>query len=164
MPPKTRIKREDVLATAFCMAREQGMERLTARNLAQQVGCSTQPIFSIFTSMDECKEKVYELAVEYMRKYQWENCCDYPDNIVRAMINYVAFARYESNLFKVIFDSEYAKPFDEEGIVDITNSGISRDLMIYTHGLAEVVAHNNQEFNEKMMVNYLEHAREKLGA
>ena len=60
MPPKEKIVKEDILAAAVKLVREQGEEGINARAIAAKLGCSTQPIFSNFASMDEVKAAVIE--------------------------------------------------------------------------------------------------------
>jgi len=43
--PKQRITKEMVVAAAFEIAREQGMEQVLVKNIADKIGCSVQPIF-----------------------------------------------------------------------------------------------------------------------
>jgi len=56
MPPKQRITREMILKSAFEMFCQEGMEVVNARSVAKALGCSTQPIFSYFSGMQELKD------------------------------------------------------------------------------------------------------------
>lgn len=56
MPPKQRITREMILESAFVMFCQEGMEVVNARSVAKALNCSTQPIFSYFTGMQELKD------------------------------------------------------------------------------------------------------------
>ena len=53
MPPKARITKREIISTAIILVRENGAGSLNARAIASALGCSTQPIFSNFSSMDE---------------------------------------------------------------------------------------------------------------
>ena len=44
MPKSTTITQEIIIETAFEMVRKEGFAVLSARNIAKQIGCSTQPI------------------------------------------------------------------------------------------------------------------------
>ena len=72
MPPKVRITKEDILTTSIEMVREKGAEVLNARAIAAHMGCSTQPIFSNYASMDELKQDVmqqaYNLYLHFLEK------------------------------------------------------------------------------------------------
>jgi AcrR family transcriptional regulator len=62
MPPKAKISTEAVLDGAFELVRQEGMDVLTARRLAQELGCSTQPVYRAFASMDALRAAVMERA------------------------------------------------------------------------------------------------------
>ena len=53
MPPKVRITKEEIIGTCLALVRENGADALNARSIAAALGCSTQPIFSNFSSMEE---------------------------------------------------------------------------------------------------------------
>lgn len=55
MPPKIKVTRESIVATAVDLVRSEGAQALNARRIAAALGCSTQPIFSNFAVMDELK-------------------------------------------------------------------------------------------------------------
>jgi AcrR family transcriptional regulator len=109
MPPKAEITKEKILNAAFEIAREQGFDALTARSVAQRLNCSTQPIYSVYGSMDKVKDDVYDKAVEFavscMKNYPNHN--DKPaQNIGRG---YLYFARNEKQLFRTVYLSGHKK-------------------------------------------------------
>ncbi len=55
MPRPQRYDRETILEAAFALVRRSGMEALCARAVARELGCSTQPIFRTFASMDDLR-------------------------------------------------------------------------------------------------------------
>ncbi len=69
MPPKTIVSKEDVLCSSLALIREQGFDSLNARNIAQKLNCSTNPLFRIYKNMDELKKEVYQEAERYYEKY-----------------------------------------------------------------------------------------------
>ncbi len=69
MPPKAKLTREVVLDGAYELVRREGIDALTARGLAQELGCSTQPVYRAFQSMDELKAAVMERAEKVMLGY-----------------------------------------------------------------------------------------------
>ena len=44
--PKQRITKEMVVDAAFEIARNDGMEQVMVKNIAEKIGCSVQPIYS----------------------------------------------------------------------------------------------------------------------
>lgn len=43
MPPKPKFTREELVLASLAIVGEQGVEALTARELAKRLGCSTRP-------------------------------------------------------------------------------------------------------------------------
>lgn len=54
MPPKVKVTKEEIIAAALEILRQKGMEAVNARAVAAALGCSTQPIFSNYSSMAPC--------------------------------------------------------------------------------------------------------------
>lgn len=109
MPPKVEITKEKVLKEALELVREHGIEVLTARSLAQRLNCSTQPIYSVCGSMDQLKDDVYNMAVEFtlskMNSYKDEK----NSPALNLGIGYLHLARNDKQLFKTVYLSGYKK-------------------------------------------------------
>ena len=56
MARKQVVTREVLLEGAFALVRDEGREKLSARNLASKCGCSTQPIFRIYENMADLEK------------------------------------------------------------------------------------------------------------
>ena len=69
MPRKESITQEMLLCAAFSIARKEGMENVTARKLANEAGCSTQPIFRIYRNMEELQEAVFQRSADYFSDF-----------------------------------------------------------------------------------------------
>ena len=52
MPPKVKITKEDIIKTSLELIKKYGVESVNARAIAKELNCSTQPIFSNFSSMN----------------------------------------------------------------------------------------------------------------
>ncbi|MCP4704527.1 MAG: TetR/AcrR family transcriptional regulator, partial [candidate division Zixibacteria bacterium] len=61
MPPKVKYTKNDVIEAAFVITEKKGLNNLTARSIANQLGSSTAPVYMHFESMDE-------LTLEIVRK------------------------------------------------------------------------------------------------
>jgi AcrR family transcriptional regulator len=64
MPPRTRFTAERILAAALALTRQVGIEGVTARTLAAKLGCSTGPISSHFSSMDDLHEQLVDQIID----------------------------------------------------------------------------------------------------
>ena len=104
MPPKVKITKAEILRTAVTLVREHGESALNARAIASALNCSTQPIFSNFTAMEELKTAVIEEAEilfdEYIKKEVEANL--YPVYKASGMA-YIRFAKEEKNLFRLLY-------------------------------------------------------------
>ena len=69
MPPKVKITKEEIIAAALELLRQKGLEAVNARAVAQMLGCSTQPIFSNYSSMADLQQDV--LAAAYAEYSRW---------------------------------------------------------------------------------------------
>jgi AcrR family transcriptional regulator len=83
MPPKIKIAEKEIVNAALGLVRKFGESALNARMIAAELGCSTQPIFSNFATMEELKLAVVKRAdricQEYMRgEEEREDVCDVP--------------------------------------------------------------------------------------
>ena len=69
MPPKVKVTKEEIIAAALEILRQKGMEAVNARAVAAALGCSTQPIFSNYSSMGVLQHDV--LAAGYAEYNRW---------------------------------------------------------------------------------------------
>lgn len=101
MPPKQRITREMILEHAFGMLCQSGMETVNARSIARALGCSTQPIFSCFSGMDDLKQTLRERAEAVYEEYTAQ-----AESFVDRCVAYVRFAESKPQIFKYLFSGE----------------------------------------------------------
>lgn len=103
MARRETITAEEILNTAFAMAREEGAGNVTARRVAAKAGCSTQPIFRSYENMDELLDAVYEKAADFFRDYY----SLYPRTgkapFADLGMAYISFAKKEKHLFRLLF-------------------------------------------------------------
>ena len=114
MPPKPRYSREEILSTALDMVSENGMEVLTARELANRLGTSTRPIFTAFQNMEEIRTEVRRAAMRRYDSYT-QIAVDYTPAFKKFGVQMIRFAREEPKLFQLLFMSAggEAKTFDQ---------------------------------------------------
>ena len=134
MPPKSKLTKQDIINIAVDLVRKQGEQGLNARNLASVLGCSTQPIFSNFTSMEELYFCVIQRAEEINKAYIDEEIArgQYPSYKASGMA-YIRFAKEEKELFQLLYMCE--------------RSG--KELPIHTTGFQQMVdlVHQNTGLN-----------------
>lgn len=103
MARKETVTIQMILDTAFEMTRAEGFESITARRVANAVGCSTQPVFRVFKNMSDLQGAVYFRAIRYFCEYidKMKAVSDVP--FVDLGLAYISFAREEKNCFKLLF-------------------------------------------------------------
>jgi len=69
MVRKTQFTPEDVVGAAFTVVAKLGLGSLTARNVAEQLGSSTAPVYSNFANMEELEAAAFGCAVEKLMEY-----------------------------------------------------------------------------------------------
>lgn len=173
MPKKVVFSREDVVGKGFEILKENGISSITARNIAKKLKSSPAPIYSYFSSMDQLKEELINIAkdqfLSYIRK-------PYTDIVfLNVGMGIVIFAREEKELFSSVFlknnsYSDIVKEFktmiyDEleddrrfEGIPNEKKEWLLEKCWIYAHGLATLVSTNfiKDTSNEYIRKNLLD--------
>ena len=172
MPPKARITREDITATALTLVREKGESAINARAIANSLQCSTQPIFSNFETMEKLREAVIYAAYECycgFLKSETESG-KYPPYKAFGMA-YIRFAREEKELFRLLFmrdrsgedTSALAPDFEESVRMLMQANGISEEsarlmhLEMWTavHGIATMTATSFLDLDDDLISDML---------
>lgn len=104
MAPRVKITREEIVEAAIGLVRQRGEAALNARNIAASLNCSTQPVFSNFSSMEELRMEVIgaadRLCNQYIKKEVEGGA--YPAYKATGM-GYIRFAKEERELFKLLY-------------------------------------------------------------
>ena len=141
MAPKVKISKEKIIEAAISLIRNGGAEAVNARTLAATLGCSTQPIFSNFETMEALQNEVLARAHQiYMDFLQNEaESKQYPEYKAFGMA-YIRFAKEEKELFKLLFmcDRKSSPPpstedFDASVEIIMSTVGLSRDRAMLMH-------------------------------
>lgn len=104
MPPKVKVTKKDIVAGALALVRESGAAAINARSIATALGCSTQPVYSNFATMEALQQAVVESAYDiYFGFIRREvEAGEYPQYKSFGMA-YIRFAEEEKELFKLLF-------------------------------------------------------------
>lgn len=168
MPPKAKFTKEEIIAAALKITREQGIGAVTARELGARLGSSARPVFTVFSSMEEVAEEVVRAAKVCYKKYIDRGLAEeVPFKGVG--MQYIRFAKEETELFKLLFmtgkenmpESFEVMPAVDDNYKRILKSvresyhlteeraeRIYRHLWIYTHGIAVLFASGVCSFSE----------------
>ena len=102
MAPKNKFTREEMVQAAMRVVRARGLDGLTAKTIADELGTSTRPIFTGFGSMEEVRQEVYAAAVRVYDGYTNAGLQE-PIPFLGVGKNYIRFAREEPELYRVLF-------------------------------------------------------------
>lgn len=157
MPPKVKITKDNIISAAVEIVREQGADALNARTIAARLGCSTQPVFSNFATMEDLRLAVATKATALYEDYMQQEIQsgNYPVYKASGMA-YIRFAKEENELFKLLYmcdRSDGSIPDDPaltDKMADIIqeNTGLSRadaklfhlEIWACVHGIATMFA------------------------
>lgn len=157
MPPHKRISKEDIVSAALRMMQKHGEDALNARALASYIGCSTQPIFSNFSTMEELKTELIHASSKRYRSYLNREITlqRYPEYKASGMA-YIKFAREEKEIFKFLFMRDRSCETVDYMEEDFTDSvyfihkqlGITyekattfhMEMWVFVHGIATMLA------------------------
>ena len=156
MAPKVKITKGEIVEAALGLLKESGGAPINVRTLASVLGCSTQPIFTNFETVEALDQAVlaaaYEKYLDCQKKVVESE--QYPKYKAFGMA-YIRFAKEEPSLFRLLFmkDNKGEAPAITE---DYTTSvelimkvnGISREraelmhleMWACVHGIATMLA------------------------
>ncbi len=157
MPPRKQFSRERVLHVTFDLLRSEGMEGITARNIAEKMGSSVGPIYSEFENIEELQLAALQKARVLMEDYSRRKWSDIP--FLNMGVGFVCFARDESVLFDICCKSgsvENGVPNDDnetlermreddslKGFSDEELRSIFNKMSIFAYGMAALVSQGN---------------------
>lgn len=174
MPTKIRISKDMILDAAFEIVRQNGMEKLSNRELANKLKCSIRPIYYQFENVEEMQKELYLKIEKYFYKFLLDNMVEEIPKYKQIGINYIKFAKKERNLFQTLFMNEngltpdvfVAKVGDEykevEKFVKISTNlkddnikSFHTKMWIFCHGIATLVASGTVKLTDNQIQDLL---------
>ncbi len=172
MPPKFKFTEDEVIHAAVEITRRSGMQALTARALAAELGCSVKPIFGLFKNMGQVQQAVLTAAMALYHSYLQEDMAkgQYPPYKASGMA-YIRFAKEEKELFKLLFMRDRSHEEIEDGKEEIRpllaliqrSLGLCEEdayrfhleMWIFVHGIATMMATSYLEWDEAFVSGVL---------
>ena len=161
MPTKSRISKDMILDAAFEIVRQDGMEKLSNRELANKLKCSIRPIYYQFENVEQMQKELYMKIEQYFYKFLLDNMVEGIPQYKQVGINYIKFAKKEKKLFQTLFMSEIGltpnafiskagEDYEEIAKMIKISTNLNDDdikdfhtkMWIYSHGIASLVANN----------------------
>ena len=157
MAPRVKVMKDEIIAAAVEIVRRDGAEGLNARTVASALGCSTQPVFSNFATMQELRLAVVRQADlmcnEYIQREIGQG--EFPAYKASGMA-YIRFAKEEKELFKLLYmrdrrgepttdASVTEEPMEtivyrQTGLLGDAGKRFHLEMWAYVHGIAAMVA------------------------
>ena len=178
MARKATISREVILEAALKMLIRDGYASVNVKTIAAEIGCSTQPIVWHFKNMEGLRLALSEYAMEYAAKKAASNYENKLESFEFLGRSYVKMALKEPNLFKFLYlgESPMGKPYNLKDVGRAKNkamitmiaeqTGLNeeqvirfvRNTIIYSHGIATMIATGVLKGTEKEMMEMINNA------
>ena len=173
MPKSTTITQEIIIGTAFEMVRKEGFAVLSARNIAKQIGCSTQPIYCCYKNMEDLKAEICKKALAFLQNLML-SYSKTGNTLLDLGLGYVWTAYTEPSLFKAFYMDNVTNvkltdifPESERVVEIMKNSEECRSLSdeelknsiakgwMLAHGIASLVAVGMLVYDEDKILEIL---------
>lgn len=102
MAPRNKYTRDEMVEAAVCVVRKKGIDALTAKALASELGVSTQPVFTCFHTIEEAKREVRAAAERVYDSYV-EDGLRMKVPFLGVGMQYIHFAKEEPQLYRLLF-------------------------------------------------------------
>lgn len=156
MPPTVRFTRDAVLHAACQLMRREGMEALNARAIAKELGGSTQPIFRLFTNMEDLHRELILYVARQFQAHAEEDMAQSDSPYIQLCTTYLLYGRDEPELFKLLFmrdrvsEGQYSDQTNFDLVCNIIKKETPLDdetalrfferTWLFIHGLAVCIA------------------------
>lgn len=156
MPPTVRFTRDAVLNAACQLMRREGMEALNARAIAKELGGSTQPIFRLFTNMEDLHRELILYVTRQFQAHAEADMAQSDSPYIQLCTTYLLYGRDEPELFKLLFmrdrvsDGQYSDQTNFDLVFNIIKKETPLDdetalrfferTWLFIHGLAVCIA------------------------
>lgn len=174
MPTTIRITKEMILNAAFDITRNEGIEKLSNREIAKKMNCSIRPIYYQFKNSEELYKALYNKINSYFYDFIMKNIADDIPHYKQIGINYIKFAQEETNFFKVLFMSparDVPNIFvatDKNGFAGVIDAiklsthlsekdikSFHTKMWIFVHGIATLTVSRSFKFTDEQIKDLL---------
>ena len=156
MPPTVRFTRDAGLHAACQLMRREGMEALNARAIAKELGGSTQPIFRLFTNMEDLHRELILYVARQFQAHAEADMAQSDSPYIQLCTTYLLYGRDEPELFKLLFmrdrvsEGQYSDQTNFDLVFNIIKKETPLDdetalrfferTWLFIHGLAVCIA------------------------
>lgn len=128
MPKQIKISKDDILRAALEIVRNDGIEKVSNREIAKKLNCSIRPIYYQFENSEELLNELNKKMIKYFYDFITNNMNDEMPKYKQTGINYIKFAKEEKYInISTSLTGENLKSFHVK-------------MWLFTHGLATLIA------------------------
>lgn len=181
MPPNQKISKDMIMEAGYQIVKESGIENVNSRNVAKMLGCSTQPIFSQFPSMEDLRQGVHDYACQKFEQDVLFTVTS--DSFFRSSyLKVINLAQDEKNIFKLIYLSEYCIGSNflrtrmnfksnqriwtelklKYQLKDNDCSDALERISLLVHGIATLIATANITYDDEQIVKIIENTLDDI--
>lgn len=173
MARRKEISKQRIFSAAYKLALKNGIDSLTARNIAKAVNCSTQPIYLEFKNMGDLRMQVLKQMVHKLETTTLQQV--YVDRpLIDFDLSYIDFATDAPALFKSIFiDGKFGNDFVSHIMMNLGTQKLGEEIKldqfsaehinnmvisnwINVNGLASMAINGMLNLEQDQIVNLLE--------
>jgi len=179
MAPRKKFTKEDIISAAFNIAKDEGLDAITIRKVAEQLGSSIAPIYVNFNDVEELIQEVIQHTFTIVKNLILEQNTNHPFRDIG--IASIKFAKQYSILYRdlIMKDNPYMQHDEEklqfiieqmkkDPILDGFSNHELRQIIlkmdIFQTGLAVSVANGllPDDFTEEKMIAMLDDIAEDV--
>lgn len=172
MARKKEIGGNKILSIAYKMVVKDGIESLTARNIAKAGHFSTQPLYLEFNSMEDLRKEVLRKIADNLKNNILQK--SYTGKpLIDMDLSYIDFAKEQENLFRAMFvDGKFGSKIIADTLINFgiekfreqyPDSNYSEDRIrsvvianwITTSGIASLIVNKIATFSQTQIINVL---------
>jgi len=124
MPRDGLFTAEEIIDAAFHIFAQEGLQSISARRVAAHLKCSTAPVYTVFSSMEELKAKVVDKALNILLDYTAREYT--PQIFLNIGVGMLEFAKDYGFVYRALF-------LESDAHEQIFNKYTPRNLQLMKH-------------------------------
>lgn len=162
-----KYSKEEILEKSVAYIKKYGYSKLTVRELAKYIGCSTQPIFKNYDNFEMYKQDLKKYLSQDYKNFIFKYV-DTNDYLYTISYAYALYAKNEPNVFFSLFMADLAGSRTVREVLDTERNKVTieamvkqynislekaekvyRDVRFYTHGLSTQLCVNSIKLTDE---------------
>lgn len=168
-----KVFKKDILDAAVQVLRKKGENGLNVRNIARELGISTQPLYVEFENFEVLKKELLSYAREKYKDLSNMYSSNAADKVYKAYgMAFLTFAKNEKELFKYLYlreRTENSREVDEINLASIIKTmteeyGLSEReartfhslMALHCYGLGAMIATGYSSYTDEEISDFLD--------